>query len=247
MFCGYFWKVKFIKMRLFYAQNIDSKELSSEESQHAIKVLRLKIGDKITLINGKGTSAEAEITFIDKRNCRYKILQENEHKNPLENLHLAVAPTKSNDRLEWMLEKVTEIGIGNIHLIHTKRSEKTRLNLERLEKKMISAIKQSQKFFTPNLLEYNSLKDFFTKNKFEQKFIAHLADEDKKYLGKELNPNQSSCVLIGPEGDFTDDEIKLALSNGYQPVTLGNYRLRTETAGVFATTLMNDVNLRTAP
>jgi 16S rRNA (uracil1498-N3)-methyltransferase len=230
-------------MHTFFIENIQNKNLSAEETQHAIKVLRLQKGDLIQLIDGNGKMAKALISQIDKRNCEFQIKEIKQFDNPLSHLHLAVAPTKSSDRLEFMLEKMTEIGIGNIHLIHTTRTEKSFLNTERLTKKLVSAIKQSQKYHLPKLLEYKSLSDFFNKNNFEQKYIAHLADTDRKYLGNELKKDTSICVLIGPEGDFTKEEIAQAFEHNYQAVALGNYRLRTETAAIYATSLMNHVQV----
>jgi 16S rRNA (uracil1498-N3)-methyltransferase len=229
-------------MRLFFAENIEAKSLSSEETQHAVKVLRLQKGHEIQLIDGLGKLATANITEIDKRSCSYQITNIQNFDNELAHIHIAVAPTKSSDRLEWMLEKMTEIGVGTIHLIHTKRTEKTFLNLERLTKKLVSAAKQSHKYYLPALKEYKSLKEFITTNTFEQKFIAHLAEGERHYLGSKLEADKNACILIGPEGDFTDEEIALAFDTGYLPVTLGNYRLRTETAAVFGCTLLNHVS-----
>jgi 16S rRNA (uracil1498-N3)-methyltransferase len=228
-------------MRLFFSEDIDTGKLNAEETQHAIKVLRLQKDQEIHLIDGKGTLARAIVTEIDKRNCSYKTLDKTLCENTIQHLHLAIAPTKSSDRLEWMIEKMTEIGIGTIHFIHTKRTEKSKLNLERLHKKILSAAKQSHKYHFPLIEEHKSLKSFIDSYQFDQKYIAHLAEGERKYLGKEVTNKGSVCVLIGPEGDFTDDEIELAFKSNYQAVTLGEFRLRTETAAVFATTLLNHI------
>lgn len=225
-------------MRIFFSTDTASNWLPDEEAQHAARVLRLKVGDPIQLIDGKGNLTTAEITLIDKRKCQYSITKQEHFKNPVAGIEIAVAPTKSNDRLEWMLEKMTEIGVEKIHLLITKRTEKVKLNLERLQKKIISAAKQSHKIYLPVLIVQKDLSVFLSQTKSDQQFIAHLADEDRKYIGSELQPSASTCVLIGPEGDFTDDEIGLAIAHRFQPVTLGDFRLRTETAAVFATTLM---------
>ncbi len=227
-------------MRIFYSEDTKSGNLSAEETQHAIKVLRLQKGQEIHLIDGKGTLTTAVVSEIDKRNCAYVITESTLFENTVEHLHVAVAPTKNSDRLEFMIEKMTEIGVGTIHLILTKRTEKVKINLERLHKKIVSAAKQSHKYHLPILIEYTSLKDFLEKTSFKQKFIAHLANEDRRYLGKEIEKDCTSCVLIGPEGDFTEDEIALALKENYTPVTLGAFRLRTETAAIFACTLLNN-------
>jgi 16S rRNA (uracil1498-N3)-methyltransferase len=226
-------------MRLFFAEDIALNQLNPEEAQHAIKVLRLKIGDNIELIDGKGKLTKATISQIDKRQAYYQVNSVQEFENQLAHLHIGLGPTKSNDRLEFMLEKMTEIGIGHIHLIQTQRTEKNHLNLERLIKKLISAAKQSHKYHLPKLTQYKNLNEFLAQTTFDQKFVAHLANDQRVYLGTVLKPNVKTCVLIGPEGDFTQQEIDLAFKNGYQAVTLGDFRLRTETAAIFACTLLN--------
>lgn len=225
-------------MRIFFSSSTTSGTLPDEEAQHAARVLRLKTGDSIQIINGKGHLTSAQITSIDKRNCAYQITHQKYFENPVAGIEIAVAPPKSSDRLEWMLEKMTEIGVEKIHLILTKRTEKPKLNLERLQKKIISAAKQSHKYYLPELIVHPVFSDFLDQTNTQQKFIAHLADEDRKYLGTELKPTGSACVLIGPEGDFSPEEIKLALEHQFQPITLGEFRLRTETAAVFANTLV---------
>lgn len=227
-------------MYLFYAPDIESGELPSEEAQHAARVLRLKTGDTIQLMDGKGITAIATVTEIDKRNCLYHIESKELFENPVEHLHIAVAPTKSTDRLEWMIEKMVEIGIGTIHLITTERTERSKINLERLQKKVIAASKQSHKKYLTEVSVYKSLKSFIEKSNFNKKAIAHLIETERTYLGSILDHDSTSCVLIGPEGDFTDKELKLAISSGYKSVTLGDFRLRTETAAVFASTILNN-------
>lgn len=226
-------------MRVFYTPNIDSNALPQEEAQHASRVLRLKTGDKISLVNGSGTNATAEVTEIDKRNCNYKVLSQINENNHVKNLEIAVAPTKSNDRLEWMIEKITEIGIAKIHLIFTSRTEKTKLKEERLFKKVVSAAKQSHKSYFPEIQVHKSYSAFIEGAKQQIKLIAHLADNERVYIGNQLKKECSTLVLIGPEGDFTDEEIALAHQKNFKSVTLGGFRLRTETAAIFTTTILN--------
>ena len=226
-------------MRVFYTEHIDSGKLLSEEAQHAARVLRLKTGDQISLVNGHGTVATALITDIDKRNCSYKIVETKEESNPVSQIEIAIAPTKSNDRLEWMIEKLTEIGIGKIHLVFTKRTEKARLKPERLFKKVISAAKQSHKSHFPSIIIHEKFSDFISTTNFDQQFIAHLIEEERTYIGQEIQKEGSLCLLIGPEGDFTENEVHKALENGYKSVTLGDFRLRTETAAIYAATVIN--------
>jgi len=227
-------------MRIFYCPDIAQNTLPPEEALHAIRVLRLKLGDHIEVIDGKGNSYEAKITEIDKRKCKFNVVNQKSYNNDLDNIHLAIAPTKSSDRLEWMIEKVTEIGVASIHLVLSERTERSKVNLDRIEKKIISAAKQSHKYFFPSVQLHQSLSAFVKATEFDTKLIAHLEEGDRKYLGQCISKEESTVILIGPEGDFTPQEIQLATNNDYQPVTLGDYRLRTETAAVFATTILNN-------
>lgn len=226
-------------MRIFFNPEIESGKLPPEEAQHAARVLRLKSGDKIQLINGHGTLATAIVTEIDKRKCSYSLENQEVFENPVQQLNLAVSPTKSTDRLEWMLEKMVEIGIGTIYLIITDRTERVKLNMDRLQKKIISAAKQSHKYHLPEIVVYQKYQEFLDKETFDIKLIAHLIETERTYIGSALEKNKTTCVLIGPEGDFTEAELKQASLKGYKSVTLGDFRLRTETAAVFATTIMN--------
>ena len=227
-------------MRLFYSPDISTGILPEEEAIHAIRVLRLKVNDEIELIDGNGLSAHASISFINKKKCEFIVKETFQTEDSLGHLHLAIAPTKSTDRLEWMIEKLTEIGIGSIHLIITKRTERSKINVERLIKKIISAAKQSQKSFFPKIFTYNSLDNFLVNQSFDQSFIAHLEEDNRIYLSKAMKTSLSTCVLIGPEGDFTLEEIESAKKNGFKAVTLGDFRLRTETAAVFTAAAMNN-------
>lgn len=227
-------------MQLFYNPNIseNTQEITfdKEESRHIIKVLRMKEGETFKITNGKGSFFDAKITNANPKGCLVKILSE-EKQQPLPyQLHLAVAPTKLNDRYEWFLEKATEIGITEITPIICDHSERKVIKPERYEKILQSAMKQSLKAYMPVLNVAVSLKDFIKAEKASESFkcIAHCEETDKKSLKSILLPNEKVTILIGPEGDFSIDEIEFAKKSGFIPVALGESRLRTETAAVVA-------------
>ena len=226
-------------MQLFYNPEIsESAEnffFDREESKHIIKVLRKKEGDNLFVTNGLGYLFKTEITLASDSKCQVKIVS-SEKSDPLKyKLHLAVAPTKMNDRFEWFLEKATEIGIAEITPIICDHSERKIIKTDRFDKIILSAMKQSLQYYLPKLNEPISFKDFIKQQKNEGfKLIAHCEETDKKSLKEILKPNENVTILIGPEGDFSEKEINLALENNYIPVTLGNTRLRTETAAVVA-------------
>lgn len=222
-------------MHIFYDPNIDPGAkvhiLSEEESAHACRVLRLKAGDEIELLNGKGDSFNAEITEAHPKKCSLKILDRNSHKKPNYDIHIAIAPTKNMERLEWFAEKTTELGITHITLILCKNNERKVVKTDRLEKILVSAMKQSKRKFLPFLSELTSFKDFIKDN--PQGLIAHCYDGEKTVV-KNAWSKANSPILIGPEGDFTQEEVQLALQSGYKAIHLGENRLRTETAGLYA-------------
>ena len=225
-------------MQLFYNPDIDesteSFSFDKEESRHIIKVLRKKDSDILHVTNGSGLLFETEITLASDNKCIVQVLSIKKTDEPKFRLHLAVAPTKMNDRFEWFLEKATEIGIQEITPIICDRSERKVVNLERFKKIILSAMKQSNETFLPKLNEAISFKEFIKQKNEGLQLIAHCEETDKKSLKEILKPNESVTMLIGPEGDFSEKEIALALENNYQPVTLGNTRLRTETAAIVA-------------
>lgn len=225
-------------MQLFYNPDIDesteSFSFDKEESRHIIKVLRKKDSDILHVTNGLGLLFETEITLASDNKCIVQVLSIKKSDEPKFRLHLAVAPTKMNDRFEWFLEKATEIGIQEITPIICDRSERKVINLERFEKIILSAMKQSNETYLPKLNEAISFKEFIKQKNEGLQLIAHCEETDKKSLKQILKPNESVTMLIGPEGDFSEKEIALALDNNYQPVTLGNTRLRTETAAIVA-------------
>ncbi|MDB4656154.1 16S rRNA (uracil(1498)-N(3))-methyltransferase [Flavobacteriales bacterium] len=224
-------------MHLFYQPELQNGllELSEEETRHAVRVLRLNAGDKIEVSDGKGVRAKAEITEISKRSCSFHILdQTNEPKPVLPKM--AIAPTKSIDRFEWFLEKAVELGVSEICPILCSNSERRIIKQERSEKVLLAAMKQSQRNWLPKLHPLTSYSDFIVQAD-EQLLIAHCRDGEKVGLTKELETD--SWIMIGPEGDFTLEEIELALKNEATEIDLGKSRLRTETAGIFALSVMN--------
>jgi 16S rRNA (uracil1498-N3)-methyltransferase len=225
-------------MQLFYNPELSehTKQLSfdKEESKHIIKVLRKTSGDILHITNGNGWLFTAEITILDIKNCVAKIVSKELKPKHNYHLHLAVAPTKMNDRYEWFLEKATEIGIDTITPIICDRSERKVIKSDRFEKIIQSAMKQSLSCYLPQLNEAVLFKDFINKQFKGQLLIAHCEETDKKSLKNEIKKNSDITILIGPEGDFSVKEIEMALNKNFIPVTLGDTRLRTETAAIVA-------------
>lgn len=223
-------------MTIFYCPTLsEACVLSEEESLHAAKVLRLKAGDAIQIVDGKGSFYNARITAPHHKHCGFEITgQLIDESNRDYKLHIAIAPTKNIDRIEWFIEKATEIGIDEITALFCHNSERKIIKEERLEKIIVSASKQSLKSKFPVLNPSCSFTDFLKSAKAEQQFIAHCYNEDKRLLQNCITKGTSVIILIGPEGDFSKEEVEAAIKNGYQPVSLGNSRLRTETAGVVA-------------
>tara|TARA_B100000795_G_scaffold158062_1_gene118783 strand:+ start:92128 stop:92844 length:717 start_codon:yes stop_codon:yes gene_type:complete len=225
-------------MQLFYSPNLSAKDtqlvFNKEESKHIGKVLRKQIGDVLHLTNGKGMLFTASLESNDPKHCIASITAVEEKKPLPYTLHLAIAPTKLNDRFEWFLEKATEIGITQITPIICKHSERKRIKPERYEKIMQSAAKQSLKSHFPVLNEMLSFTDFVAKYKSDpsQRLIAHCEETEKTSLKSQITPGGNHIVMVGPEGDFSSPEITLAVSRGFSPVSLGTNRLRTETAAI---------------
>lgn len=232
-------------MHIFYVPEISGEILilNSPESKHATKVLRLKKGSAVKLVDGKGGLYIAEITDPGHKHCHLKIIEsEKEYGKRKFSLHIAIAPTKSIDRFEWFIEKVTEIGIDKITPLLTGHSERKIINSERLEKILISAVKQSVKAYIPKLNSLTKFDDFINNCNNKKRYIAHCLPESKPHLKDLLLPGADSVIMIGPEGDFTPDEIKKASAENFVGVSLGNSRLRTETAGVVACHIVNLIN-----
>lgn len=227
--------------QLFYTPKIESgfAYFDEEESRHLVTVLRRKVGDKLQLTDGRGFFYEAVITETGKKHVLASILSITEvNPSTLPTLHLAIAPTKQIERIEWLLEKATEIGIAEITLLHCQRSERDTVRLDRLEKVLVSAMKQSLRANLPKLNQLVRFQQFITQVQAEQKYIPWCADTPLPHLKTILLPGKSTLVLIGPEGDFSPEEVRLAKENGFTEVSLGAARLRTETAGLLAVSLV---------
>jgi len=224
------------EMQIFFIPEIQPvTTLPEEESGHCIRVLRLSEGDAVLLTDGRGSFYKATITHAHPKHCEVTI-SESWKQAPLWNfyLHIAVAPTKNMDRMEWFIEKATEIGIDAVTCLNCRFSERREIKSARLEKIMISAMKQSQKATLPALEGMVDFADFVKRPFSGSKFIAHCEDEEKPLLKHIYHPGENALVLIGPEGDFSVEEIALAKENGFQPISLGESRLRTETAALVA-------------
>mgnify|MGYP001826325821 CR=1 FL=1 len=225
-------------MQLFYNPDIHKDTLqvsfSKDESRHIVKVLRKKTDDTLNITNGKGWLFEAQITTANIKQCSADIISSTFKEKAKYNLHLAVAPTKMNDRYEWFLEKATEIGITTITPIICDHSERKVVKLERFNKIIQSAMKQSLHYYIPELKNAISFQDYIKQDFSGQLFIAHCEESQKKSLKSEIKPNTDITILIGPEGDFSVKEIEMALQHNFIPVTLGETRLRTETAAIVA-------------
>lgn len=225
-------------MQLFYSPNIEKGQTTfifdKDESKHIIRVLRRKMGDILHVTNGKGTLFTTKITLDSDKNCITEITKTEEQSPTPFRLHLAVAPTKMNERYEWFLEKATEMGIHEITPIICDHSERKIVKSERFEKIIQSAMKQSLQFHLPILNEPIALKEFLQQDHTDEKYIAHCEETSKTLLKNCIEPHKNYLLLVGPEGDFSTSEINLALEKGYKPVSLGHTRLRTETAAVVA-------------
>lgn len=233
-------------MHIFYTPDINSNTytLNEEESKHCVRVLRLTVGAVVNLVDGKGGFYTAEITSDNPKKVALSILKvETEFHKRNHYLHIAVAPTKNIDRIEWFLEKATELGIDEITPIITDRSERRIVKEDRLNKVITSAVKQSIKAYHPKLNDAISF-DAFLKQPFDgEKLMAHCIDEaEKKYISQLVAPHQKYLILIGPEGDFTPEEVNLALNKGFKALTLGDNRLRTETAALAVCFEINYLN-----
>ncbi|MDR1004990.1 MAG: 16S rRNA (uracil(1498)-N(3))-methyltransferase [Prevotellaceae bacterium] len=233
-------------MHLFYTPDIQTNaELPEEEAAHCLRVLRLTQGDEIELTDGKGNFYRARISVATNKRCRVDLM-ETIPQEPLwsGHLHLALAPTKHSDRTEWLAEKATEIGIDELTFLQCRFSERKVLKTERIHKILVSAAKQSLKARLPQLNGLTDFRAFVTRPFAGQKFIAHCYEGDKLQLKDELRQGEDAVVMIGPEGDFSEEEVQLALANGFRPVSLGKSRLRTETAALVACHLMNLTHTR---
>ncbi len=227
------------EVRYFYVPDAAHQgELPAEEATHALRVLRLKAGDEIFLMDGEGAFYRAEVSLATNKRCLYDILEEMPQERAWRaHIHLAIAPTKMMDRIEWMTEKCTEIGFDEISFLNCQFSERKVIRVDRLDKIVVSAMKQSHKAWKPVAHDMVSFKEFVSAPRAGRKFICHCyAEIEKKNFFEEISSDTEAdvTVLVGPEGDFSIDEVRLALQNGYESVSLGSSRLRTETAGLVA-------------
>ncbi len=231
-------------MHLFYTPEItgDTHVLEEQESKHAIRVLRLKVGDTVILIDGIGGWYEARIEGEHPKACVFSIISHSNNYKPLPyQLHIAISPTKNMDRFEWFLEKATEIGISRITPLICKRSERKQLKMDRLDRILVSAMKQSLKAFKPVLSDPVSILQFLKQKQEGTLGIAHCYPLDRLSL-PDLDKSGKYTILVGPEGDFSEEELDAAITAGYRPLHLGESRLRTETAGVHICSAISILN-----
>mgnify|MGYP005754230951 CR=1 FL=1 len=233
-------------MQLFFQENITEPitHLNEEESKHLIKVLRKQQGDLLNLTDGKGNLFEGMVLDAHPKKASIQITGKTAAEKDDFHIHLAIAPTKSPDRMEWMVEKITEIGFHELTLLECKNSERTHLKTDRLEKKIIAACKQSLKLRIPKLHPTIKFSSFLSSSDLEgyHKFIAYVDENHSNHLLDLAKPGEKYLILIGPEGDFDPTEIKEAINMGFQPVSLGKSRLRTETAGLAAVQMLQILN-----
>lgn len=223
-------------MNIFIATiNDTTATLTAEESWHCCKVLRKKTGDNLFLIDGAGSMFEGELEFISDKKCIAKIIKQLPSQIKANYyLHIAIAPTKQIDRIEWAIEKMVEIGVNEISFIHCKNSERTNIKIDRIKKVVESAVKQSLQAYLPKVNDLNLIKDLIKNSTQNQKLIAHCFDLQKNDIKNISFKNKNTLLLIGPEGDFTKEEVAFAVEHQFEAVSLGLNRLRTETAGLYA-------------
>jgi 16S rRNA (uracil1498-N3)-methyltransferase len=230
-------------MQLFYAicSDVHFMELADDETRHLVQVLRKRVGDTVFCTDGNGTLFETHLFEISKKKATLKIVAQQNNLEIRTPLHIAIAPTKNMDRFEWFLEKATEIGIAEITPLICRRSERTVLKRDRLNHILVTAMKQSLRYYLPKLNEPIDFKSFMNLNQPDNvaKWIAYCTETTRLPLQQVAQNRQPNLILIGPEGDFMPEEVTFAFSKGFQGVSLGNHRLRTETAGIVACQIMN--------
>lgn len=230
-------------MQLFYFDQIsidkDFLLLDKEQSRHMTKVLRKKVGDLVYITDGMGNLYHGKISLVTSNKCGIDLAFAKAYPKQAHQLHIAIAPTKMNDRMEWFLEKATEMGISKITPILCDHSERKKINIDRFRKILVSAMQQSNQFYLPKIESLTLFSDFISSDIRGVKCIAHCEESDKKNLLSQMSRQEDLTVIIGPEGDLSSPEIKMAIQNGFQPVTLGDKRLRTETAGVYTAAVYN--------
>ncbi len=230
-------------MSVFYQKNLTEGKntLSEEESKHCALVLRHKEGDEIKVFDGIGGKHDAVLTYVSKKSCEFEIIRSVKTSLKKFSIHLGIAPTKNADRMEWMVEKLSELGVDEITLLETAHSERRKLRLDRLEKKAISAMKQSGNPFLLKINPLVGLDNFIMTSNADIKLITHV-DDKNDYFSDLIKPNKSIAILVGPEGDFSGEEIRIAQMHGFKTASLGQNVLRTETAGISVCCMVNVVN-----
>ena len=234
-------------MQLFYAPEISLPRytLPEEESKHCVRVLRMTVGDELHLTDGKGNMYRCKVVSDNVKRCEVEVVETwPEYERMSYGLTMCVAPTKNIDRFEWFLEKATEIGISEVYPLECDHSERRQIKLEREEKVITAAVKQSLKAYHPVLHDLTSVRDIIAMDLEGEKYIAHCDSSfgERPYLGNLVKKGANTLILIGPEGDFSKEEINFALQNGFKAISLGRERLRTETAAVVATTVVATIN-----
>ena len=234
-------------MQLFYAPEISHPRytLPEEESKHCVRVLRMTVGDELHLTDGKGNMYRCKVVSDNVKRCEVEVVETwPEYERMSYGLTMCVAPTKNIDRFEWFLEKATEIGISEVYPLECDHSERRQIKLEREEKVITAAVKQSLKAYHPVLHDLTSVRDIIAMDFEGEKYIAHCDSSfgERPYLGNLVKKGANTLILIGPEGDFSKEEINFALQNGFKAISLGRERLRTETAAVVATTVVATIN-----
>jgi 16S rRNA (uracil1498-N3)-methyltransferase len=231
---------------MFYSPGLSSGSLhlNREESHHSVKVLRMKPGDHFFVTDGLGLLAEAEITLDNPAQCEFRLIKMNDHYGKRDfHLHIAIAPAKNNDRMEWFLEKATEVGIDEVSLLLCEHSERRIVNMDRFKRILVPAMKQSFQAYLPVIHPLVPFDQFVTRSYEAGKMIAYMDEPPAPDLAGFVNKGENVLILIGPEGDFSKKEITLAKENGFNPISLGKTRLRTETAGLVACCLIHGINL----
>lgn len=234
-------------MQLFYAPEISLPRytLPEEESKHCVRVLRMTVGDELHLTDGKGNMYRCKVVSDNVKRCEVEVVETwPEYERMSYGLTMCVAPTKNIDRFEWFLEKATEIGISEVYPLECDHSERRQIKLDREEKVITAAVKQSLKAYHPVLHDLTSVRDIIAMDFEGEKYIAHCDSSfgERPYLGNLVKKGANTLILIGPEGDFSKEEINFALQNGFKAISLGRERLRTETAAVVATTVVATIN-----
>ncbi len=223
----------------FYDPDL-SGTLPADEAQHALRVLRLSVGEQMHIVDGRGHLSLAEITEAGKRSLAYRITETRECPRTWRgHLHIALAPTKQAERVEWFVEKATEIGVDELTFLSCANSERDRVNKERMERIVVSAMKQSHSAWKPRVNDVTDFASFVQAERAGQRLVCHCHEGEKPFLLSMLGTEDDATVLVGPEGDFSGEEVRLATEHGFRPVSLGHNRLRTETAALVAVHLMN--------